>query len=98
MTVSISLQYARVRRLTISSRLAAFWSARMPAEACLVVGMRGTLPRLADDLTSAPLGELAVWRAQPRLQIALEAQPATGPEAGLRELLELFDWCFGRPH
>ena len=42
MTVSISIQYARVRSATISSRLAELASARMPAEAWRVVGMRGT--------------------------------------------------------
>ena len=39
MTVSISIQYARVRSSTIASRLAACSSARMPAPTFCLVAM-----------------------------------------------------------
>src|SRR3954447_6128553 len=93
MTVSISIQYAFVRSATISSRLAAFVSARIPAEACRVVGMPGGLPGRARILPCAPDGKSALGGLQPGGQVPFEAQPAASAEPAGREVLELLDRC-----
>src|SRR5688572_8420482 len=83
MTVSISIQYARVRRSMISCRLAPACSERMPAVAFGAVVMRssfrrGTVNRSRRGGRPRPrLGELCAGRQ--RAGLALGAEPGEAP-------------------
>src|ERR1700754_2535838 len=98
MTVPTSIQYARVSSARISCRFSAFCSARIPAEACLTVLMQLRLLLADDGLLRAPLREVALGRAQPELEVALEAQPAPGAEAGDGEVVLLLHGCLEAAH